>query len=162
MQGLRRLPSDARAFSVPLCLVPAGSGNGIAASCGLWTPATAAHAMLHGALAHMDAATVIQPGSGTRLLSVMSLQYGMLADLDIGTEHLRGLLGGERFTYGAIREILRWHPHRAKVAWVTPEAFELVAQRTRGAAKAGTKPCAPSSVLCTVLTQLFMLGGAEL
>ena len=53
----------------------------------------------------MDIASIIQPESGRRLYSFLSVTYGMVANLDIGTEHLRWM-GGTRFIWGAIREIL--------------------------------------------------------
>jgi diacylglycerol kinase family enzyme len=99
--------------------VPGGSGNGIAASAGIWTPDDAVHAILRGVVRPLDAATVVQPTSGTRMLAVLSVHYGLMSDLDIGTEHLRPLLGGERFTYGALRSLLWWTAHAGRVAYVT-------------------------------------------
>jgi diacylglycerol kinase family enzyme len=115
LQGLVRHLSTS-ALKVPLCHVPAGSGNGVAASCALWTPLHAALAIIKGITSAIDAATVVQPRSNTRRLAILSLHFGLLTDLDIGTENLRKLLGGERFTYGAIREIAKWRSHRARVA----------------------------------------------
>ena len=48
MQGLFRRPDWQKAVKVPLALVPGGSGNALAASTGLWTPTTAAHAGVRG------------------------------------------------------------------------------------------------------------------
>ena len=139
MQGLsKHVESEGVLRRIPICHVPAGSGNGISASCGLWTPATAAHAILRGRTSAMDAATVVQPASGARVLSVLCIQYGLLSNLDIETEHLRTLLGGERFTYGAIKEVLKWVGYRATVAWVDAEhlqeAREHGVQHGRGCA----------------------------
>jgi len=44
-QGLLQRPDWAEAARLPLCQVPGGSGNALAANCGLWSPATAAHAI---------------------------------------------------------------------------------------------------------------------
>lgn len=112
-------------LQVPICHVPCGSGNGIAASLGLWNDATAIHAIVKGHIRAVDAATVRRASESRPLLAVLSFQYGLLADLDIGTEHLRKVLGGERFTYGAVREILKWKKHRARVAYCTTAAHTV-------------------------------------
>jgi hypothetical protein len=143
MQGLSRHALAEQALKIPLCHVPAGSGNGISASCGLWSSATAAHAMLRGTLAGMDAATVLQPRSGTRMLSVMCIQYGLLANLDIDTEHLRKLLGGERFTYGAVREILKWKSYKANLAWVPAENLQHALRRAEAQDATAKPECDP-------------------
>ena len=112
-------------LQVPICHVPCGSGNGIAASLGLWNDATAVHAIVKGHIRAVDAATVRRASESRPLLAVLSFQYGLLTDLDIGTEHLRKVLGGERFTYGAVREILKWKKHRARVAYCTTAAHTV-------------------------------------
>ena len=45
LQGLLQRPDWAEAARLPLCQVPGGSGNALAANCGLWSPVTAAHAI---------------------------------------------------------------------------------------------------------------------
>ena len=75
-QGLGKHTSP-DALHIRICHIPAGSGNGVAATCALWTPVTAAHAMIHGQVVNMDAATVVQPKSGTRLLSVLCIQCAL-------------------------------------------------------------------------------------
>lgn len=133
LQGLYRHAAPQQALGIALCHVPAGSGNGLAASAGLWAPDNAVHAILHGAVCEMDAASVVQPSSGTKLLAVLSVHYAMLCDLDMGTEHLRRVLGGERITYGAVREILKWKTHAARVAYVPFEHAAAVRQRAASA-----------------------------
>lgn len=89
MQGLRRHLQMPHSFATPLCHIPTGSGNGIAATCGLWTPITAAHAIVKGNVRPMDAASVNVASESVPRLAILSIQYGLLPDLDIGTEHLR-------------------------------------------------------------------------
>ena len=60
-QGLFRRPEWREAVKVPLALVPSGSGNALAASTGLWTPATAAHAVVKGLTRPIDVVSVLQP-----------------------------------------------------------------------------------------------------
>ena len=76
-------------LQLPLCHVPAGSGNGLASSCGLWSPVTAAHALVKGATALHDAATLYQPSQRRSSLIFLSVQCALIATVDIGTESLR-------------------------------------------------------------------------
>ena len=46
---------------MPLALVPSGSGNALSASTGLWSPATAAHAVVKGLTRPIDVVSVLQP-----------------------------------------------------------------------------------------------------
>ena len=69
-------------------MVPCGSGNGMAASAGLWTPATAAHAVCKGCTRGMDIMSLFQPPD-RRYYAFLSLTFGLIANLDIGTESLR-------------------------------------------------------------------------
>jgi len=91
--------------STTLVQVPCGSGNAVAASTDVWNVSSAVYVALRGVPQKMDIASIIQPESGRRLYSFLSVTYGMVANLDIGTEHLRWM-GGTRFIWGAIREIL--------------------------------------------------------
>ena len=153
VQGVARHSDAEHASKVPLCHVPGGSGNGIAASCGLWTPATAAHAIVHGQSTPMDAATVLQPRSGSRYLAALSVQYGMMTNLDVDTEHLRGLLGGERFTYGAVREIMKFKAYEAQLAWVPEEQLSAVQARCEKVGGGDSERCA------LLVPEHFVYGG---
>lgn len=125
MQGLRRHLLMPKSFAIPICHLPAGSGNGLSATCGLWTPVTAVHAVLKGAVKAIDAASIFIAAESTPRLSILGVQYGLLSDLDVGTEHLRKVLGGERFTYGAIREVIKWKKHKANIAFFKEPAAEI-------------------------------------
>jgi sphingosine kinase len=81
--------------------IPGGSGNGLAHSCGLHDPLTAAYAAVKGVTSALDVASVLQP-PGRRLYLALSLTYGLLSNLDVGTEHLRWM-GDLRFTLGGLR-----------------------------------------------------------
>ncbi len=47
---------------MPFAHVPGGSGNGLAASCGLWDPVTAAYSICKGRTQPLDVASVVQVG----------------------------------------------------------------------------------------------------
>lgn len=75
-------------MKAPFCLVPSGSGNALAANCGLWTPEAAALALCRGRTRALDIFSVVQPPS-RRYFAFLSIYYGMMANLDHGTDHLR-------------------------------------------------------------------------
>ncbi|KXZ51247.1 hypothetical protein GPECTOR_13g734 [Gonium pectorale] len=87
LQGLFQRPDWSAARAVPLVPVPCGSGNGLAASAGLWDADTAAVAICRGRTEPVDVASVLQP-PGNRFYCLLSVVYGSMANLDIGTEHL--------------------------------------------------------------------------
>ncbi len=72
-----------------MCPAGAASGNALAANCGLWSPETAAFAVVRGRARAIDIFSVLQPGGGARCHGFLSVYYGMMANLDRGTEHLR-------------------------------------------------------------------------
>ena len=74
--------------ATPFCLVPSGSGNALAANCGLWAPETAAIAICKGRTRALDIFSVVQPPCA-RYFAFLSIYYGMMANLDFGTDHLR-------------------------------------------------------------------------
>jgi sphingosine kinase len=114
LQGLLQRPDWAAAAAVPLLQAPAGSGNALAASSGLWSVAAAAHALVKGAAVPLDVMSVMQPSARDRYYGFLSVTYGTIAAIDIGTERWRWM-GGQRFVAGALREALlrRAYPLRA-------------------------------------------------
>ncbi|KAK1759153.1 ATP-NAD kinase-like domain-containing protein [Echria macrotheca] len=97
--GLGKRPDARRALSkIAVCHIPCGSGN--AMSCNLYgthRPSLAALAIVKGVPTPMDLVSITQ--GERRTLSFLSQALGMVADLDITTEHLRWM-GAARFTYG--------------------------------------------------------------
>ncbi|CAL5222109.1 g4421 [Coccomyxa viridis] len=116
LQGYFHGEDWAQRVRAPFCLVPSGSGNALAANCGLWTPETAAIAICKGRTRALDIFSVVQPPS-RRYFAFLSIYYGMMANLDHGTDHLRWM-GSMRFTLGAIHEVLRHRRYAATVAYM--------------------------------------------
>lgn len=81
---------------VCLVQVPCGSGNALAASSGHRTVSRAAYAAIRGHPMPLDIASIIQPSTQKRFVSFLSITYGLIANLDIGTEHLRWM-GAQRY-----------------------------------------------------------------
>lgn len=118
LQGLLlQRPDWKDVASLPLVQVPSGSGNALAASSGLWNAVSAAHALMKGALKALDIMSVVQPNSHNRWVSFLSLTYGLIPCLDLGTENLRWL-GGTRFAIGALHQILRKRSYPVEIGCV--------------------------------------------
>lgn len=115
LQGLLSRPDWERAAAVPFATCPTGSGNGLAASLGVFDPVAAAFTVTRRRQHPMDVASVLQP-QGSRYFLLLSLAYGLMSNLDIGTEHLRWM-GEPRFSWGGLCEVLggRTYPLRAAV-----------------------------------------------
>ncbi|THH17818.1 hypothetical protein EW146_g3075 [Bondarzewia mesenterica] len=96
-----------KALSIPIVPMPAGSGNGSALNLlglkeGLDISAAALSA-IKGHPMKVDLCSIMQ--NGKRTLSFMSQSIGLMADVDLGTEHLRWM-GSNRFLYGFIRGLI--------------------------------------------------------
>ncbi|KAH8833669.1 ATP-NAD kinase-like domain-containing protein [Flagelloscypha sp. PMI_526] len=96
-------PRDA--FRTPIVPIPTGSGNGLSmnllASDGFDTVAASVNAV-KGRSFQVDICSVVQDEK--RTMSFMSQALGLMADLDLGTEHLRWM-GDARFVYGLLRGV---------------------------------------------------------
>ncbi|BGP08134.1 sphinganine kinase lcb4 [Rhodotorula toruloides] len=95
-----------------LCHVPCGSGNALASSLvgseKVEDVRWCALAALKGQSIPLDLCSFVQPSTpaGTREFSFLTQAFGLMADLDLGTEHLRAL-GDFRFTLGYVHGALQ-------------------------------------------------------
>ncbi|KAL1961960.1 hypothetical protein VTN77DRAFT_741 [Rasamsonia byssochlamydoides] len=103
--GLARKPNAAEALSkIAVALLPGGSGNAMAWNLtGTGSVSLAALAIVKGIRTPLDLVSITQ--GDTRKLSFLSQSYGIIAESDLGTEHLRWM-GSARFTYGFIVRLL--------------------------------------------------------
>lgn len=125
LQGLLSRPDWDAARLLPIAHVPGGSGNGLAHSCGLQDAATAAFCICKGVVSPMDVASVLQApavpgGSPRRMYSMLMATYGLMSNLDVGTEHLRWM-GDTRFLLGLLWEIVKSRSYQASIAWLPAE-----------------------------------------
>ncbi len=79
-QGLFQRPDWEAAVQCPMAAVPCGSGNGLAASAGLWDPVTAVVSVCRGRTEPVDVASVLQP-PGNRFYCLLSVVYGSMVRL---------------------------------------------------------------------------------
>ncbi|KAK3991021.1 putative phingoid long chain base kinase [Cladorrhinum sp. PSN332] len=129
--GLGKRPDARRALSkIAVCHIPCGSGN--AMSCNLYgthRPTLAALAIVKGVPTQLDLASITQ--GGERRLSFLSQALGVIADLDLGTEHMRWM-GAARFTVGFLTLVLQRKTYPCDIAVkVEIEHKEAVKQHYR-------------------------------
>lgn len=88
-----------------LALLPCGSGNGMTWNClGTGSVSIAALAIVKGLRTPLDLVSVTQ--NDTRTLSFLSQSFGIVADSDLGTDHIRWM-GAQRFTYGFLVRLMQ-------------------------------------------------------
>lgn len=119
LNGLMSRPDWENAIKTPLGIIPAGSGNGLATTLGIIHPTDAALCVVKGFTRPLDVFSVFQNNEGVRqrYYCILSITWAIIADLDIGTEDLRWM-GGARFTYGALRNIMKKKKYRAKISFL--------------------------------------------
>jgi len=136
LQGMMQRPDWARCVqTLPIGVIPGGSGNGLAksvadaarlASC----PLAAAFLVAKCKPEPLDVAAVdmysnasdqADPESARptikRLYSFLSLEWAMLADIDVGSEYLR-FLGETRFTIEALKRILLVKKYHGRITYL--------------------------------------------
>lgn len=104
INGLGSRPDAQKALRLPIAFIPAGSGNGSAKSIyDHHRHVECALAIIKGVVTPIDIISITQ--GDRRFLSYFSISYGVIADCDLGTEHLRWM-GESRFTFGVVQRIL--------------------------------------------------------
>lgn len=104
--GLAKRPDAGRALSqVAIGHIPCGSGNAMSINLyGSHRPTHAALALIKGVVTPLDLVSITQ--GDTRIISFLSQALGIIAEGDLGTEHLRWM-GSARFDYGVISRLFR-------------------------------------------------------
>jgi sphingosine kinase len=139
--GLAKRPDARRALSkIAVCLIPCGSGN--AMSCNLYgthRPTLAALAIVKGVPTPFDLVSVTH--GDQRTISFLSQALGMMAELDLGTEHLRWM-GAARFTVGYLTSVLlrKTYPCDIAVKAEIDDKGDVKKHYRQKVAQAGTDP----------------------
>ncbi|EDR14311.1 uncharacterized protein LACBIDRAFT_306015 [Laccaria bicolor S238N-H82] len=111
INGLSHHGNPIKALSTPVAPIPAGSGNGLSLNLlGIkdgFDVGLAALNVIKGRPMKVDLFSMTQ--GGKRSLSFMSQALGLMADLDLGTEHLRWM-GDTRFMVGLLKGIAQLKP----------------------------------------------------
>lgn len=113
--GLGKKKDARRALSnIAVVQFPCGSGNALCLNLnGTDSTSTAAVAVVKGLRTPLDLVSITQ--GNRRTLSFLSQSFGIVADCDIGTDHLRWM-GSARFTYGFLVRVLRRTAYPCDVA----------------------------------------------
>ncbi|XP_027626573.1 sphingosine kinase 1 [Tupaia chinensis] len=126
VNGLMERPDWETAIQKPLCSLPAGSGNALAASLNhyagyeqvtdgdLLTNCTLL--LCRRLLSPMNLLS-LHTASGMRLFSVLSLAWGFIADVDLESEKYRRL-GEIRFTLGTFLRLAALRTYRGRLAYL--------------------------------------------
>ncbi|CAE6498388.1 unnamed protein product [Rhizoctonia solani] len=145
LNGFHQRPDAAQAFSLPVCPIPAGSGNALSIS--LLGPkdgpdvAVAALNAVKGRTMPYDLCSFTQDGETS--VSFLSQAIGLMADLDLGTENLRWM-GDARFIAGFLRGIVSNKPCPMTLSIKTANSDKAHMLEALHQFKANPKP-APSS-----------------
>ncbi|SJL00596.1 uncharacterized protein ARMOST_03909 [Armillaria ostoyae] len=122
MNGFAHHEYPMKAFSIPIAPIPTGSGNGLSLNIlGLtdgFDVVAAALNVIKGLPMKVDVFSFVQ--NGKRSISFMSQAMGLMADLDIGTEHLRWM-GDTRFMYGLFRGMVTFKPCAVQFSYKAAE-----------------------------------------
>jgi sphingosine kinase len=83
----------------------------------------------------MDLCSVLLLPSRTLRWSFLGLAYGLMCDLDIGTENLRWM-GDSRLVYGFLRGVVQMKPYKCRLKFKVVETDKIeMARKAREAAK---------------------------
>ena len=132
--GLCQNPHQPAAAWLPLAIIPAGSGNAFARSLAALSLernscTNAALAVLTcQAASTLDVAVVHQLGLQRPMRSLLSLSWGLVADIDIESEYLR-FLGGSRFTVQAIVRVASLRRYSGVLIFQPPPGTKSVGDR---------------------------------
>ncbi|NWI12250.1 SPHK1 kinase, partial [Crypturellus soui] len=130
VNGLMERPDWEAAMTKPLCILPSGSGNALAASINYYAgnEQVSKHELLincafilcKGLHTQMDLVS-LSTASGKRLFSFLSFGWGFISDVDIASEKYRKL-GNARFTLGTLQHLARLQLYRGRLSYLPADA----------------------------------------
>ncbi|XP_074307637.1 sphingosine kinase 1-like isoform X2 [Silene latifolia] len=147
INGLLQRDDWKTAIKMPLGVIPAGTGNGVAKSLLdlVGEPCSASYAtlaILRGHKRSLDVTTVSQ--GKTRFFSVLMLAWGLVADIDIESEKWRWM-GSARLDLYAIKRILHLRKYNGRIHFVPASESEDYARKISQAVSVEELPFCSSS-----------------
>ncbi|XP_035198620.1 sphingosine kinase 1 isoform X1 [Oxyura jamaicensis] len=146
VNGLMERPDWEEAMKKPLCILPGGSGNALAASINYYAGndhvakkkllTNCTFILCKGLHTQMDLVS-LSTASGKRFFSFLGFGWGFIADVDIDSEKYRRL-GNARFTLGTLQCLARLRVYQGRLSYL-PAAPE------HGAPPAPRDPPAPGA-----------------
>uniref|UniRef100_K7F3R1 sphingosine kinase n=1 Tax=Pelodiscus sinensis TaxID=13735 RepID=K7F3R1_PELSI len=134
LNGLMERQDWQAALQKPLCTLPAGSGNALAASINHYAGNThvlkekllinCTYFLCKGLHAPMDLVS-LSTASGKRLFSFLSFGWGFISDVDIASEKYRKL-GNARFTVGTVQQLAALRVYKGRLAYLPVETSSSV------------------------------------
>ncbi|KAJ3674924.1 hypothetical protein LUZ60_005540 [Juncus effusus] len=126
VNGLLQREDWEKAIKLPLGVIPAGTGNGMAKSLlhsvgDLYSPSNATFAIIRGHKRSLDVASVVQ--GSKKFFSVLLLTWGLVADIDIESEKYRWM-GSVRFDFYSVLRILDLRKYNGKIEFVPAPGYE--------------------------------------
>ncbi|KAK7054838.1 sphinganine kinase lcb4 [Paramarasmius palmivorus] len=141
LNGFGKHAKPRKALAIPVAPIPAGSGNGLSLNLlGIedgFNPVAAALNAVKGKPMSIDVFTITQNGQTS--LSFMSQALGLMADLDLGTEHLRWM-GDSRFIYGFLRGLIKFKSCAVELSYKAAENSKTKMFDTLKTRRASTRP----------------------
>ncbi|KAK7302698.1 hypothetical protein RJT34_13594 [Clitoria ternatea] len=132
VNGLLQREDWDTAIKIPLGVVPAGTGNGMAKSLldSIGDPCRAVNAVLtiiRGHKRSLDVATITQ--GETRFFSILMLAWGLVADIDIESEKYRWM-GSARLDFYALCRMFNLRQYTGSVSFVPAPGYEAFGEPT--------------------------------
>ncbi|KAG6519050.1 hypothetical protein ZIOFF_022539 [Zingiber officinale] len=133
VNGLLQREDWDSAIQVPLGIIPAGTGNGMAKSLldsvgDLYSVSNATFAVIRGCRRSLDVVTVAQ--GKTKFFSVLMLTWGLVADIDIESEKFRWM-GSARLDFYSLLRILKLRMYQGHVQFVPAPGYETYGEPVR-------------------------------
>ncbi|XP_032066998.1 sphingosine kinase 1 [Thamnophis elegans] len=129
INGLMERPDWKTAIQKPLCILPGGSGNALAASLNHYASRShvakeellknCTYFLCKGLHAPMDLVS-LRMASGKRLFSFLSFGWGFVSDVDITSERYRKL-GSARFTVGTFQLLTSLQVYKGRLSYLPAE-----------------------------------------
>ncbi|OXB81144.1 UNVERIFIED_CONTAM: hypothetical protein H355_005074, partial [Colinus virginianus] len=129
LNGLMERPDWEEALRTPLCILPGGSGNALAASINYYAGndhvakkkllTNCTFILCKGLHGPMDLVS-LSTASGKRFFSFLGFGWGFIADVDIDSEKYRRL-GNARFTLGTLQCLARLRTYQGRLSYLPAE-----------------------------------------
>ncbi|CAD6217606.1 unnamed protein product [Miscanthus lutarioriparius] len=128
VNGLLQREDWETAIKVPLGIIPAGTGNGMArsllhASGEPFSISNAVFAIIRGHKRALDVTSVVQ--GNTRFFSVLMLTWGLVADVDIESEKYRWM-GSARLEFYLLLRMLNLRRYNGRILFIPAPGYEDV------------------------------------
>ncbi|KAL5017876.1 hypothetical protein ScPMuIL_003598 [Solemya velum] len=140
VNGLMNRNDWIEAMETNLGIVPGGSGNALCCSINYAAGESfrkdfvlhSTFVLVKHKVLPMD--LVVVETKGSRLYSFLSVTWGIISDIDYESEKYRNLLGGARFTVGAIKRIASLRHYKGRVSFLPVTKYIPKCQRLKGRA----------------------------